>query len=77
MSYLSLPDMLPDISKPLSRLTRHERTQSWVHLTPYLMFPLPKNEHKRNAMEMVLVAKFLARLERSIDLVQAVMKHAY
>jgi len=32
-----------------------------------MLFPSPKNEHKRNSTEMAFVAKFLAQIERSID----------
>jgi hypothetical protein len=58
---------LPDIAKPLSRWTRHERTQFWVHLLPYMLFPFPEDEQNRNAVEMVLVAQFLSHLKRRID----------
>ena len=58
---------LPDTSKPINRWTRHERTQFWVHLIPYMLFPSPGNEQKRNAVQMVLLAKFLWSLEHRIE----------
>jgi hypothetical protein len=57
---------LPDTSKPINRWTRHERTQFWVHLIPYMLFPSSENELKRNAVQMVLLAKFLWSLEHLI-----------
>jgi hypothetical protein len=55
------------IPKPLDRWTWYERTQFWVHLLPYMLFPVLKDERRRNTMKMVLKADFQSHLKHRID----------